>query len=339
MTKDTRIAVFMGGTSAEREVSLDTGAAVCSGLTELGYRVLPVVLNHDSLAELDGEKIDVAFIAMHGRFGEDGQLARLLRKRGIPCSGSSPVASEIAMDKVKTKRILLKHGIPTPPCIVLCGAFTAAEADWLVRADIGYPCVVKPTDGGSSFGVSIVADRAGLRRALRDNFGSTPHVLIERYITGREMTCGIIAGRALPLIEVRPRRKFYDFRAKYENCGTEYVLKPVLTRSVYEKVRKLSVAVHNAIGAGGVSRVDLVLSEDNVPYVLEINVIPGLTSRSLVPKAARAAGISFPRLCEMILELALEKNPSYNYCGERSGEEGEKESPVAQREVREKVLA
>ena len=313
LTRDTRVAVFMGGTSQERDVSLESGGAVCEALGGIGYDVLPIVLGQDSLAEFNGEKVDVAFIAMHGHFGEDGQLTRLLRKRGIPCTGSGPGACELAMDKVRTKKVLSKHGIPTPPYIVLCGDFTPIEADWLVRVDIGYPCVVKPIDSGSSFGVSIVADRAGLREALRHNFSTTPHVLIERYIPGRELTCSIIAGRALPLVEVRTRRKFYDFSAKYENCGTEYILRPRLASAVNEKIRKLSVAVHNAVGAGAMSRVDLILSEDNIPYVLEINLIPGLTSRSLLPKAARALGISFPRLCEMILELALEGKPSYNY--------------------------
>jgi D-alanine-D-alanine ligase len=340
LAKDTRIGVFMGGASPEREVSLESGEAVCEALGGLGYNVLPVVLRQDSLAELNGEKMDVAFIAMHGRFGEDGQLSRLLRRRGIPCTGSGPVACEIAMDKVKTKKILQRHGIPTPPYIVLCGDFTTIEADWLVRADIGYPCVVKPTDSGSSDGVSIVHDRGELRKALEKNFGTTPHVLIERYIPGREITCSILAGRALPLIEVRPKRKFYDYRAKYENCGTEYILKPALSKLVYEKVCKLSVAVHNAVGAGAMSRVDLILSEDNIPYVLEINLIPGLTSRSLLPKAARGLKIMFPRLCEMILELALERNPSYNSRGREGGEEKDKkECTAGQRKIREKAWA
>ena len=137
---------------------------------------------------------------------------------------------------------------------------------------------------------------------------------------------------------MKPKRKFYDFKAKYENCGTEYILKPRLSNSVREKIRKLSVAVHNAVGAGAVSRVDLMLSEDNVPYVLEINLIPGLTSKSLLPKAARGLKISFPRLCEMMLELALEQNPSYNYSGERIGEE-EKRQTIGESRFREAVFA
>jgi D-alanine-D-alanine ligase len=340
LRKDMTVGVFMGGTSREREVSLESGTAVCQALSGLGYRVVPVVLNQDSLAELNGQQLDVAFIAMHGRFGEDGSLTRLLKKRGIPCTGSSALSCEIAMDKVKTKKILMKHGIPTPPFIVLCGDFTTTEADWLVRADIGYPCVVKPIDDGSSFGVSIAEDRAGLHRALKDNFGTTPHVLIERFIQGREITCSILAGRALPPIEVRPKRRFYDFRAKYESCGTEYILKPKMSNQTYEKVRRLAVAVHNAIGATALSRVDMILSEDNVPYVLEINMIPGLTSRSLLPKAARALDISFPRLCEMILELALERIPSYNYPGETSGcKESEEELRTGHRRVAEPAWA
>jgi D-alanine-D-alanine ligase len=339
LTKEARVGVFMGGTSEEREVSLKSGEAVCSALTGAGYRVLPVVLNQDSLAELNGEKIDIAFIAMHGRFGEDGQLTRLLRRRGICCTGSNPDCCATAMDKVRTKRVLQKHGIPTPPYIVLCGDFSTTEADWLVRADIGYPCVVKPVDSGSSFGVSIAADRAGLHRALKENFGTAPHVLIERHIPGRELTCGILAGRALPLIEIKPKARFFDFDAKYRNKGTEYILKPRLAKSVSEKIRKLSMAVHNALGAGAMSRVDLILSEDNVPYVLEINLIPGLTQRSLLPKAARGLGITFPRLCEMVLELALEDNASYNYGGGWSGQEAEAKCAVGQGRVREKARA
>ncbi len=339
LTKDTRIGVFMGGASEEREVSLKSGEAVCNALTELGYRVLPVVLSQDSLAELNGEKLDVAFIAMHGRFGEDGQITRLLRRRGICCTGSSSAASAIAMDKVKTKKILKRHGIPTPPYIVLCGDFTTIEADWLVRADIGYPCVVKPVDGGSSIGVSIAADREGLHRALQMISGNVPHVLIERYIPGRELTCGILAGRALSVIEIKPRTRFFDFDAKYKNSGTEYILQPKLPKSVIDKMRKLSVAVHNALGAGAMSRIDLILSEDNVPYVLEANLIPGLTQRSLLPKSARNLGITFPRLCEMILELALEESSSYNYRGGWSDQEAESRCAVGQGRPKEKARA
>jgi D-alanine-D-alanine ligase len=329
----------MGGTSEEREISLKSGEAVCSALTKLGYSVLPLVLNQDSLAELNGEKLDVGFIAMHGRFGEDGQLTRLLHRRGVCCTGSTPAACATAMDKVKTKKILKKHGIPTPPYIVLCGDFTTIEADWLVRADIGYPCVVKPVDSGSSFGVSIVADRKGLHRALKKNTSSTPHILIERYIQGREMTCSILAGRALPLIEIKPKTRFFDYDAKYKNNGTEYILKPKLLKSVKEKIRKLCVAVHNALGAGALSRVDFILSEDNVPYVLEINLIPGLTQRSLLPKSARALGITFPRLCEMILELALEEASLYNCRGGWSDQETEGKRAIGQGRVKEKAWA
>jgi D-alanine-D-alanine ligase len=339
LTKDTKIGVFMGGTSEEREVSLKSGKAVCAALTELGYNVLSVVLSQDNLAELNGEKLDVAFIAMHGRFGEDGQLTRLLNRRGICCTGSSPIACATAMDKVKTKKILQKHGIPTPPYIVLCGDFTSIEADWLVRADIGYPCVVKPVDSGSSYGVSIAADRNGLRKALQKNSSSNPHVLIERCISGREMTCSVLAGRALPLIEIRSKTRFFDFDAKYRNNGTEYILKPRLAKSVRERILKLCVAVHNALGAGAMSRVDFILSEDNVPYVLEANLIPGLTQRSLLPKAARALGITFPRLCEMILELALEEGSLYNYRGGWSGHEEQGKRTVGQGRRREKAWA
>lgn len=317
LNKNSRVAVFMGGTSGEREVSLASGGAVCDALRGLGYNVLPVILNRDSLAELNGEKVDVAFIAMHGRFGEDGQLIRLLNKRGIPCTGSTPAACALAMDKVRTKNVLARHGMRTPPYIVLCGDFSSTEADWLIRADIGYPCVLKPTNSGSSIGVSIVRNRKELLGALVKDFASDSHVLIERYIPGREFTCSVIAGRALPLIEVRARRNFYDYHAKYKN-GTEYILEHGLSRPLYEKMRKLSVAVHNAVGASGMSRVDMILSEDNVPFVLEINLIPGLTARSLLPKAALEVGIHFGRLCEMLLELALEKPASYNYLGERS---------------------
>ncbi len=334
LTKEARIAVFMGGTSRERGISLQTGKAVVRALRTRGYNVTPIVLDHDNLSQLNSHKIDIAFLAMHGRFGEDGQLTRLLRERGIPCTGSTPEASALAMDKVRTKKVLQRHGIPTPPYIVLCGDFTTAEADWLARADIGYPCVLKPVADGSSFGISIVRDRDGLDKALATCLKSGPHALIERYIPGRELTCGILAGRALPLIEIKPKHKFYDFDAKYYDCGTEYILKPKLTRATYEKVSKLAVAVHNSLGAGALSRVDLILSEDKIPYVLEANLIPGMTSKSLVPKAARALGISFGRLCEMILDLALEADTAYNYFGEASGRQEEKN----QQESRASVL-
>jgi D-alanine-D-alanine ligase len=305
LTKEKKIGVFMGGTSEEKEISLLSGKAVTAALKELGYDAIPVVLNDDSLAALDGTHIDVAFVAMHGKFGEDGGLASLLEKKRIPYTGSNPQSSKMAMNKAMAKQWFEERGIPTPAYLILQGNFTPAEADWLIRQEFGYPCIVKPVASGSSIGVTVVENSSQLEDALKSAARPEFEVLVERYIAGREITCGILADRPLPLIELKPKSKFFDFHAKYEDAGTEHIVNPDLPEAKKIELQLSALAAHRAVGAKDFSRVDMILDNLGQVWVLEVNTIPGLTNKSLFPKAAKALGIDFPHLCEMLTDMAF----------------------------------
>jgi D-alanine-D-alanine ligase len=305
LTKEKKIGVFMGGISSEKEISLLSGKAVTAALKELGYDAIPIVLKDHSLAALDGTHIDVAFIAMHGKFGEDGEFASLLQKKGIPYTGSDPQASRIAMNKVLAKQRFRENRVPTPPYIVLRGDFTPQEADWLIRQELGYPCVVKPVASGSSIGVAIVEDLSQLPDAFNAARGEELEVLVEKYISGREFTCGILADSPLPLIELKVKSRFFDFHAKYKDAATERIINPDLPESKKAQLQAIALAAHRAVKAKDFSRVDMILDNSGQPWILEVNTIPGLTNRSLFPEAAKALGIDFPHLCEMLTKMAF----------------------------------
>lgn len=301
------VGVIMGGTSSEREISLKTGKSVANALSEAGYTVKEIVLNEDSVEPIEKEKIDVAFIAMHGKFGEDGELARLLEERKIPYTGSGPEGAKVAMDKVLTKKAFNAFGVPTAEYIVLDSSVSSEEADWFIKRHLnGYPVVVKPAREGSSVGISIVDMRSELQDALVKAFGFDNKILVEKYISGREVTCGILDGRPLPLVELRPSRRFFDFKAKYQDPGTLYIINPHLEPRLYRLCQEVALCAHIAVGARDFSRVDMILQERKI-FVLEVNTIPGLTERSLLPKAAAAIGVDYQTLCIKMLEMALRR--------------------------------
>lgn len=305
--KSVVVGVIMGGTSSEREVSLKTGNGVADALESAGYIVKRFVLDDENIDVLDGEDVDVVFIAMHGRFGEDGELPRLLEERGIPYTGTAPEGAKVAMDKVLTKKAFEAFGIPFPHYIVLDAGVRYEEADWFIKRHLGgYPVVIKPAREGSSIGVNIVEMRGGLEVALDDAFGYDNKVLVEEYIKGRELTCGILDGRALPLIETRPSRLFFDYRAKYRDPGTLFIVNPRLEPRLYRLCQEVALCANIAVGARDFSRVDLILS-DRKPYVLEVNTIPGLTARSLLPRAAASIGVDYQTLCVRMLDMALRR--------------------------------
>ena len=302
-----RVAVLMGGTSEEREVSIKSGKAVAEALRSVGYPVIEVVLNYEDQRELEGLNFDVVFVALHGGFGEDGRLAALLEERGIPYTGSGPDAGRLAMDKVAAKRIFEAFGIPTPPYLVMNDSLTASDMDWFVRSELGgYPVVVKPANGGSSIGVEVVDTRSGLADAVSSALRFSPRVLVEKFIKGRELTCAILENRPLPLIEMRVARLFFDYRAKYSDPATQYIVNPDIEPRLYRLCQEAALCAHIAVGARDFSRVDLILS-GRKPYILEVNTIPGLTARSLLPKAAATIGYDFPDLCKRMVDLALRR--------------------------------
>jgi D-alanine-D-alanine ligase len=304
--KKARIAVLLGGFSAEREISLRSGGAVAKALAEAGHLVTPIDVKDEKVREFDAAKPDVAFIALHGTFGEDGGVQALLESKRIPYTGSGVQASLNAMDKFVTKELFEKAGVKTAACDRIRKGQPPEEVAKMLNP-LGWPVVVKPRAQGSSVGVGIAKTPGEFAAALIEAFKYGDDVLIEKFIAGREMTVGILGGQALPLIEMRPKREFFDYAAKYQDASTEYIVNPEVTKDQVAEMQAVALKAHAALGCEGFSRVDIILHDHEGGYVLEVNSIPGMTERSLVPKAAKAAGIGFTDLCERIIVLALEK--------------------------------
>jgi D-alanine-D-alanine ligase len=287
----------MGGPSAEREVSLRSGAAVARGLKAAGYRVAEIDIRNHGLPAIPRD-VDAVFVALHGEFGEDGQIQRVVEQAGIPYTGSSPDASRIAFDKRLSKQRLEAAGIPTPPYEVL-----AEPRDRTLRL----PVVVKPPCQGSTIGAHRVFRLAQWHWAFGDAKRYGDAVLVESYIAGRELTVGVIGreGEALPVVEVIAPNGWYDYRAKYTPGLTRYVVPARLDNRVAQRCQRLALAAFRALGCRGLARVDFRMSRRGELFVLELNSIPGFTETSLLPKAAGAAGLGFPDLCDRIVRAAL----------------------------------
>lgn len=297
--KKLKIAVLMGGPSTEREVSLRSGTAVANALMAAGAKVVPIDIK-DSAFTMP-TNVDVAFLALHGTFGEDGTLQRMLENGGITYTGSGPEASARAFDKIAAKKAFLAAGISTPKYEV----FDRAHTDLQRLAQLGFPLVVKPSRQGSSVGISIVQEAGDLQEACRIAWHYDDHLLVEQFIPGRELTVGILDGRALPVIEIRPKHDFFTYEAKYTKGRTDYLVPAPLDKNIESQVKSLALRAHDSLGCRDFSRVDLILSENGEPLILEVNTVPGFTETSLVPKAAHAAGIEFPDLCSRLVHLAM----------------------------------
>jgi len=294
--KDLRVAVLMGGPSTEAEVSLKSGAMVVAALRQAGLTVLPVEI-HGTTVNLPAD-VDVAFIAMHGTFGEDGQIQRLLEDHGVAYTGSDPGASARAFDKVLAKECFVEAGIPTPKSVVFDGVNVPEDLHW--------PLFVKPARQGSSVGVSRVDDLASLTQAYHQARQFDSHVLVEEFVRGREFTVGILDGTALPVVEIRTKREFFDYQAKYADGATEEICPAPLEAMVAMRAKMFALRAHECLGCRDYSRVDLMLHEETGKFfVLEVNTLPGMTANSLLPKAARAAGLEMPALCARMVKLAL----------------------------------
>ncbi len=300
------VGVLMGGTSSEREVSLRSGAAVAGALEGLGHRVHRIDVRSETGRELDGLALDVAFIALHGRFGEDGRIQKILEERGISYTGSGPDASRAAMDKIESKRLFRLRGVDTPPHWVMMRGDPESLMERCARA-LGYPVVIKPRAEGSSVGITVHRDRSTLPQGAAECFNYDTVGLMEKFIAGRELTVGILDGKPLPIIEPRPKSGFFDYEAKYKNPDTTYVIDPPMNDIEKRRVHKAALGAYDALGCEGACRVDTILTNLGSVHVLEVNTIPGLTERSLLPKAARADGIEFPQLCDRIVESAFKR--------------------------------
>jgi len=296
-----RVAVLLGGTSVEREVSLDTGSAVLKALLSRGINAHPWDPAQKSLVEFASAGFDRAWIALHGTGGEDGSLQGALQWIGMPYTGSGVMASALAMDKVRSKHLFESAGIPTPEYAVI-----RHQADAVLAAEsFDYPMVLKPAAQGSSVGMSKVFERDELVDAVDVALGFGGVAIAERCIVGDEFTVGVLQGEALPSIRIETPRVFYDYRAKYESDRTEYHCPGTTDAGVEALYATLAIAAFNEVGCSGWGRVDFMTGDDGQPQVLEVNTIPGMTSHSLVPMAARKAGIDFEELCWRILETSV----------------------------------
>ncbi|HVW16934.1 MAG TPA: D-alanine--D-alanine ligase [Solirubrobacteraceae bacterium] len=306
----SRVAVLKGGRSLERNVSLRSGARVEDALERLGHEVVGIDVGHDLVARLRDERPDVAFVALHGRDGEDGTVQELLEIVGVPYTGSGVSACMRCMDKVVAKHAFRAAGIPTPDFHSFSEAafkqLGAAEALPAIEQRLGFPLVVKPADQGSALGIKFARDAGEVPAALVAAFSYSERVLLERHVDGRDLAVSILDGRALPVVEAVPRGdRFYDFESRYEIGATAFECPARLDDATTAAAQDLALRAHAALGCGVFSRVDLMLGADGEPSVLEINAIPGLTETSLLPQAADAAGIGFDELVARILAPAL----------------------------------
>jgi len=342
MSKRIKIAVLMGGKTPEHEISLITGREVVRNLNKSRYDISPVVISRtgerwqslvsgkllslpdpltlrgtekdlvsqkekeiQSMSQLAQDKLDVVFIAMHGPFGEDGTVQGMLELAGVPYIGPGVLASALGMDKIMFKKVLQSQKIPVPKFVVF------EKGKSFKRKVLGKPpYFIKPHNQGSSVGASIAKTKKSLRKALNLAFKYSDLALVEEYIKGIEVTCGVIGNKnpkPLPLVEIVPKKsEFFDYESKYTESGAEEIVPAKISTSLTKKVQKMALDVYKVIGCRGFSRVDFILRNGKKPIVLEINTIPGLTPMSLVPKAAKAAGISYSQLLDKIISYAIE---------------------------------
>ena len=298
--RSKKIGVLLGGLSTEREISLKTGTAALNALRELGYDAVAIDAGTDLPEQLRQSGVEVAFIALHGRFGEDGRVQGLLEMMQIPYTGSGVMASSIAIDKVVTKQLLLFHELPTPGFDFIRPGDSIADLQARCQQ---LPLIVKPSREGSTIGITIARTAEVLQQGIAAAAELDGTVLVEEFIDGDELTVSVLNGKALPIIKIVPKSGFYDYQAKYFSGDTAYLLPAPIDAEVYQQVQRDAEAAYRALGCRGAARVDFMLREREY-YCIEVNTIPGMTETSLLPKAAAAAGIDFPQLVEMLLDDA-----------------------------------
>lgn len=326
------VALLLGGVSPEREVSKSTAKSVLNALRELNYNVILIdpayglkqpkdendFFKDENYTDLSPrnyveiinseifDKVDVAFIALHGKWGEDGTLQALLEMRGIKYTGSNILASSLSMDKCMSKIMFQHYDVKTPRWFMINSVKDNID---LIKEKIkkffGYPCVVKPNDQGSTIGLTICRGEIELQKSIELAFKYSKRVLIEEYIAGREMTVGILEQQPLPVLEIKPKSGFYDYTSKYTSGMTEYEVPANIPEKVAEHLKHQALLAFNSLGCESYARVDFRLTNDFKPYCLEVNTLPGMTNTSLLPKMAKAAGISFEELIERIINYAL----------------------------------
>ena len=309
----SRVAVLKGGSSLERQVSLRSGGRVEDALERLGHEVVPVDVGSDLISRLRSAEPDVAFVAMHGRDGEDGTVQELLEILGIPYTGSGVLACERTIDKVLTKHLLIEAGLPTPEFFsfneTAFERLGAGQTLPAIEERLDFPIVVKPARGGSALGIKFASTAADVPGALVNAFSYDDRVLLERHVAGRDLAVSIVDGAALPIVEAVPvEEHFYDFEARYEIGRTRFVCPAELSSEATARAQEIALEAYRVLGLYGFGRVDLMLEDATGElYVLEANAIPGLTETSLLPQAADAAGIEFDQVVARVLALAFDR--------------------------------
>lgn len=301
--KDKTVGVMMGGLSSERDISVKSGRSVRENLAKDGWNAVALELVSESVDEIKKlileNAIDVVFIAMHGGFGEGGDLQRILDNMGVPYVGSGYHSSRLAMDKVASHKLFEEAGLNVPKHLAV------NKGEILNRDSLKYPVVVKPSRQGSSIGITFVNSDGKLNEAIETAFKFDDSILIEEFIKAREMTVAVLDGRALPVVEIIPKSGFFDFQAKYQKGLTDYVCPAQLDAEIIRRMQSDAVTAWQVLKCRHLCRVDMLLDEKNDPYVLEVNTIPGMTETSLFPKAAAADGLTFEKLCSDLVKLAL----------------------------------
>ena len=301
------IGVLMGGYSSEREISLRSGQAVAEALSQEGYRVLPLDITTDDpvkiIQQIKSSPLDIAFIALHGRLGEDGVIQGILEKLEIPYTGSGVRASQMAFNKILTQKAFKDAGLPVPEhyCIT-DGKSLNFKIVW--EHIKSTPMVVKAACEGSSIGVHIVRHPSEWESAFKNALSYGPQIIVEQFIKGREFTAGIFDRTPLPLVEIRPKTNFFSFSAKYQKGATQYICPAEIPEDLTRHIKEISLRAYDVLGCEGFARVDIRVDERGQPFILEVNTIPGFTGTSLFPKAAQEAGYSFVQVCEKLLSLA-----------------------------------
>lgn len=298
-----KVGVIMGGISSEREISLKSGNSVVENIDKNKYEVIPIVIDkkEDIINKVKG--IDFALLALHGQFGEDGTVQAVLQTLGIPYSGCGPLSSAACMDKDMTKSLLEAAGIRTAPWINLR---SGDEINYEDIKELGYPVVVKPTHGGSSVATFIIKEEKEIENAVKEAFKWDNEVMIEKFIKGDEITCPVMGREMFPVVAIKPHAEFFDYTAKYADGGSdEFVIE--LEESLHKEVEKMALDTYRALKCSVYARIDMIITEGGIPYILEVNTLPGMTKASLFPKSAAGKGIDFSGLIDLIIENSLKE--------------------------------
>lgn len=306
-----KIAVLYGGTSGEREVSISSGKGIIKALEANGHEVIGIDFNPEQLDQIINLDVDLVFIGLHGKLGEDGKLQGLLDMLHIPYVGSGVLASALAMDKSKAKKLFAQNGIPTADSMTY-SVQDNHDRDTLIKQILNHfelPFVVKPNQEGSTLGLTIVKQEDELLKALEEAFKHDDDIIVEEYIKGREVTVAVLGEKgnekALPVIEIVPKNEYYDYESKYSPGGSEHIVPARISEELTKKLQDYSVRAHQLLGCEVYSRVDFIINDDGKPYILEVNTLPGMTPTSLFPDAARAIGMTYEEMIEKFVQLSL----------------------------------